>query len=189
MRVNDDTTTNSQFLPKIALDPTTGKLAVVWYDARADLGAAGRATPTAWRTTTPSSGARSAPTAGDVHSEHPDQRRHLQLARLRQRHRLRRLHRPVVLRRDRAPGVVRQLQQHRQQPGRRAAPAGHLHRRGARAVAAGEAARICFPRPAAGRLPCPVTALVYGAVVALEMSLLPKFAGQSSSGQGAGNTR
>jgi hypothetical protein len=33
VRVNDDTTTNSQFLPKISLDPTTGKLAVVWYDA------------------------------------------------------------------------------------------------------------------------------------------------------------
>jgi hypothetical protein len=29
----------------------------------------------------------------------------------------------------------------------------------------------------------------YGAVVALEMSVLPKFAGQSPSGHGAGNTR
>ncbi len=41
VRVNDDNTTNSQFLPKIALDPTSGNLAVVWYDARADLGAGG----------------------------------------------------------------------------------------------------------------------------------------------------
>src|SRR6266536_1512390 len=41
VRVNDDHTTNSQFLPKIALDPTTGKLAIVWYDSRADLGTGG----------------------------------------------------------------------------------------------------------------------------------------------------
>ncbi len=41
VRVNDDHTANSQFLPKISLDPTTGNLAVVWYDARADLGTGG----------------------------------------------------------------------------------------------------------------------------------------------------
>jgi hypothetical protein len=41
VRVNDDATTNSQFLPKISLDPTTGKIAVVWYDSRADLGTGG----------------------------------------------------------------------------------------------------------------------------------------------------
>jgi hypothetical protein len=40
-RVNDDTGTNSQFMSKIALDPTTGHAAVVWYDARNDLGAGG----------------------------------------------------------------------------------------------------------------------------------------------------
>ena len=40
-RVNDDTGTNSQFLPKIALDQTTGNLAMVWYDARNDLGLGG----------------------------------------------------------------------------------------------------------------------------------------------------
>ena len=39
VRVNDDATKNSQFLPKIALDPTTGNLAVVWHDSRLDLGA------------------------------------------------------------------------------------------------------------------------------------------------------
>lgn len=41
VRVNDDHTANSQFLPKIALDQTTGNLAVVWYDSRNDLGAGG----------------------------------------------------------------------------------------------------------------------------------------------------
>ena len=41
LRVNDDATTRSQFLPKISLDPTSGKLAVVWYDSRNDLGAGG----------------------------------------------------------------------------------------------------------------------------------------------------
>ena len=41
VRANDDQTHNSQFLPKIALDPTTGNLAVVWHDSRLDLGAGG----------------------------------------------------------------------------------------------------------------------------------------------------
>jgi hypothetical protein len=41
VRVNDDQTVNSQFMPKISLDPTTGNLAVVWYDSRADLGTGG----------------------------------------------------------------------------------------------------------------------------------------------------
>jgi len=41
VRVNDDRTTNSQFLPKISLDPTTGDLAAVWYDSRNDLGTGG----------------------------------------------------------------------------------------------------------------------------------------------------
>jgi hypothetical protein len=40
-RVNDDHTTNSQFLPKISLDPTTGNIAVIFYDARNDLGTGG----------------------------------------------------------------------------------------------------------------------------------------------------
>ena len=41
VRVNDDSTTNSQFLPKLSLDPTTGNLAAVWYDSRRDLGLGG----------------------------------------------------------------------------------------------------------------------------------------------------
>ena len=41
VRVNDDNTRNSQFLPKISLDPTTGNIAVTFYDARNDLGAGG----------------------------------------------------------------------------------------------------------------------------------------------------
>jgi hypothetical protein len=36
--VNDDATANSQFLPRIALDQTTGNVAVSWYDARNDRG-------------------------------------------------------------------------------------------------------------------------------------------------------
>jgi BNR/Asp-box repeat len=41
VRVNDDATVNSQFLPKLALDPRSGNLAVIWYDARNDLGTGG----------------------------------------------------------------------------------------------------------------------------------------------------
>jgi hypothetical protein len=41
VRVNDDNTPNSQFMPKISLDQTTGNFAVTWYDARADLGTGG----------------------------------------------------------------------------------------------------------------------------------------------------
>ena len=41
VRVNDDSSKNSQFLPKIALDQTTGDIAVAWYDSRNDLGAGG----------------------------------------------------------------------------------------------------------------------------------------------------
>ncbi len=41
VRVNHDKTTNSQFLPKISLDPTTGNLAVIWYDSRLDQGKGG----------------------------------------------------------------------------------------------------------------------------------------------------
>ena len=38
VRVNDDTGTNSQFFPRMAVDPTTGTVGVSWYDARNDLG-------------------------------------------------------------------------------------------------------------------------------------------------------
>jgi BNR/Asp-box repeat len=41
VRVNHDNTKNSQFLPKISLDQTTGNIAVVWYDSRNDLGTGG----------------------------------------------------------------------------------------------------------------------------------------------------
>ncbi|HEX8912024.1 MAG TPA: sialidase family protein, partial [Humisphaera sp.] len=37
-RVNDDAGTNSQFFPRLAVDPTTGRFALSWYDAREDLG-------------------------------------------------------------------------------------------------------------------------------------------------------
>jgi len=36
VRVNDDVTTRSQFLPNISLDQTTGNVAVTWHDARND---------------------------------------------------------------------------------------------------------------------------------------------------------
>jgi hypothetical protein len=39
--LNDDHTANSQFMPAIAVDQTTGAVAVSWYDARNDLGAGG----------------------------------------------------------------------------------------------------------------------------------------------------
>jgi hypothetical protein len=38
LRVNDDASKTSQFDPKIALDQTTGNVAVAWYDCRNDLG-------------------------------------------------------------------------------------------------------------------------------------------------------
>jgi hypothetical protein len=40
-KLNDDHTTNSQFDPAIALDQTSGALAVSWYDTRNDLGTGG----------------------------------------------------------------------------------------------------------------------------------------------------
>jgi cell division septation protein DedD len=41
VRVNDDVTTNSQFLPYVALDPTTGTVAVGFHDCRNDNGVPG----------------------------------------------------------------------------------------------------------------------------------------------------
>ena len=41
VKLNDDHTANSQYLPAIALDQTTGNLALSWYDARNDLGTGG----------------------------------------------------------------------------------------------------------------------------------------------------
>jgi hypothetical protein len=41
VKLNDDHTTNSQYDPAIALDQTTGNVAVSWYDTRSDLGTGG----------------------------------------------------------------------------------------------------------------------------------------------------
>jgi hypothetical protein len=41
VQLNDDHTANSQFMPAIAVDQTTGNLAVSWYDCRNDLGTGG----------------------------------------------------------------------------------------------------------------------------------------------------
>jgi|CXWL01.1.fsa_nt_gi endonuclease YncB( thermonuclease family) len=38
IQVNDDATTKSQFLPKLAIDPGTGKIGVCWHDARNSAG-------------------------------------------------------------------------------------------------------------------------------------------------------
>src|SRR5207247_2858241 len=43
VRLNDDAGTNSQINPAIALDQTTGNVAVSWYDARNDHGGGGAA--------------------------------------------------------------------------------------------------------------------------------------------------
>jgi len=37
LKINTDNTTTSQFFPRIAVDQTSGKVAVSWYDCRADL--------------------------------------------------------------------------------------------------------------------------------------------------------
>lgn len=42
VKVNDDIGTSSQFNPRLSLDPTTGNIAVAWYDARNDLGDHGK---------------------------------------------------------------------------------------------------------------------------------------------------
>jgi hypothetical protein len=42
VRVNDDRTANSQFLPRMQVDQTTGRIAVAWHDARNDQGVRGR---------------------------------------------------------------------------------------------------------------------------------------------------
>ena len=41
VQINDDTGTNSQFNPKMAIDQTTGNLAFSWYDSRQDKGSGG----------------------------------------------------------------------------------------------------------------------------------------------------
>jgi hypothetical protein len=41
VRLNDDGTANSQYDPAIALDQSSGDVAVSWYDARSDLGSGG----------------------------------------------------------------------------------------------------------------------------------------------------
>jgi hypothetical protein len=41
VKLNDDNTTNSQYNPAIALDQSSGALAVSWYDTRNDLGTGG----------------------------------------------------------------------------------------------------------------------------------------------------
>ena len=56
IKLNDDLTTNSQYNPAIALDQSTGDVAVSWYDTRNDLGTAELETLTGSGTTTSRSG-------------------------------------------------------------------------------------------------------------------------------------
>jgi hypothetical protein len=58
VRLNDDATTRSQFLPKLAIDPVTGHLAVIWYDAR---NSASNNTAQIWGTVSRDNGATWAP--------------------------------------------------------------------------------------------------------------------------------
>ena len=81
-RVNDDTGTNSQFMSKIALDPTTGEVAVVWYDARNDLGNRRRGRHGRCPERRRAVLGRVHEQRDDLHAERPDQRRDLELARL-----------------------------------------------------------------------------------------------------------
>ena len=61
VRVNDDATTNSQFLPYVALDPTTGTVGVGFHDCRNDDGVNGAEQQ--FLTTMRNTSAPSAPTA------------------------------------------------------------------------------------------------------------------------------
>jgi hypothetical protein len=116
-RLNDDHTANSQFMPAIAIDQTTGDVAVSWYDCRNDLGAGGPGDTDGianddaqiWAIVTKARNV--APNSASA--------RHVQLTR-------RVPHgdtptRPSVTRTTR---LVRQLQQRRPEPGRCVAPAG-----------------------------------------------------------------
>ena len=127
VRVND-VVTNAQFLPRIALDPTTGNLAFGWHDARNDAGDHGhgrhrrqgehrrdvlRHVQHRW--------------GSDVRAGGRGERRRLQREGGSERDRLRGLQRPGVLRGRRDARVVGQLQQHGGQSRRRAEDVRHLH--------------------------------------------------------------
>src|SRR5207248_3081226 len=60
LRLNDDAGSNSQFFCKLAIDPTTGIIGVVWYDAR---NSAGNNTVQLWGTASADGGLMVAPNA------------------------------------------------------------------------------------------------------------------------------
>lgn len=64
IRLNDDTGTNSQGNPAIAVDQTSGDIAISWYDALMTSGTAGPVTPTGSPTTTLRSGQPTQRTVG-----------------------------------------------------------------------------------------------------------------------------
>ena len=126
VRVNDDIGTSSQFLPRIALDPTSGELAVSWYDTRNDplnvntelygafsTGGGASFTPNVKI----SAGASSESGADPPPAGYPDPR-------------LRRLHGQQLPRRQAVPDLDRQLQLDGRQP--RWDPDGVRHLHGSR---------------------------------------------------------
>ena len=66
IRVNDDATKTSQFLPRIALDQTTGNLAMNWHDSRNDRGVRPKSTNLAVNDDAEFWGVVAQPTAGGV---------------------------------------------------------------------------------------------------------------------------
>ena len=132
VRVNDDATTNSQFNPKISLDDTTGNIAVSFHDCRFDQGDGGNGDTNG----VPNDDANF---FGDVQHERgvvlpaqpSAQPRDVQRQPGAERHRLRRLHGPRLLRGERPPGLGRQLEQHRRQPRRDAERVRPVHGDGA----------------------------------------------------------
>ena len=150
IKLNDDQTTNSQYDPAIALDQSTGDVAVSWYDTRNDLGTGGSGDTDGirnddfqiWATDSTNGGATFAPNfqVSKGTSNAVDVKQLL-------RHR--RLHARRVCVRRLLAGLVGQLEQHRRQPGRDSAPVRPLHGEGVHPVA----------RTALGYRPHPVAAL------------------------------
>jgi hypothetical protein len=113
-RLNDDTGTNSQFLPRIAVDQVTGEVAVTWR---------GHRRPAQRRR--PVLGNRQPGRRADLVAQLPHQPGNLERGPRARRRRLRRLHGAHRVRRRVLPGLGGQLELHPHQPRR---PAEHVRR-------------------------------------------------------------
>jgi hypothetical protein len=135
IKLNDDLTTNSQYDPAIALDQSSGNVAVSWYDTRNDLGTGGSGDTDGirnddfqiWATDSTNGGATFAPnfqvsegTSNAVDANSFFDVGDLHARRVRVRHVL--------------AGLVGQLEQHGRQPGRDSAPVRPLHGEGVHPV-------------------------------------------------------